>query len=210
MTDDDTLLADQLRASLRYDANPSDQQIAAFRQQVEARFAAEGGGVTRTADMTARTHIRRRLFGRKPVVAGTLALAACVLVVLGVFVLQRETGTVEFDSVMTSPVDDAEAMVVVRAVGTGRIVEVRTDALPILPTGEYYEFWFVALDDRPGAPDRISAGTFHPDADGRSDVVMLAAVNPELYPRIEVTAEPGDGDPLPTGPIVLEATIEVE
>ena len=60
---------------------------------------------------------------------------------------------------------------------------------------------------RPGAPDRISAGTFHPDPQGRSDVRFAAAVDPELYPIVEITAEPGDGNPLATGPVVLRATI---
>ena len=77
--------------------------------------------------------------------------------------------------------------------------------LPILPTGEYYQVWFVGPDDEPGAPDRISAGTFHPDPQGRSDVRFAAAVDPALYPIVEITAEPGDGDPLPTGPVVLRA-----
>ena len=67
--------------------------------------------------------------------------------------------------------------------------------------------WFVAADDSPDSPDRISAGTFHPDPSGRSDVRFAAAVNPELYPIVEITAEPGDGDPLPNGPVVLRAEI---
>jgi len=62
-----------------------------------------------------------------------------------------------------------------------------------------YELWFVGPGDRPGAPNRISAGTFHPDPEGRSRVVFHAAVNPRNYPGLAVTREPGDGDPDPTG-----------
>ena len=65
---------------------------------------------------------------------------------------------------------------------------------------ELYEVWFVATDDSPATPHRISAGTFHPDPDGHSDVQFTAAVNPALFPIVEITAEPGDGNPVATGP----------
>ena len=117
-------------------------------------------------------------------------------------------GAVEYDGPMGGPAGEpiaAELRIV--ATGTGRIVELDTDDLPILPTGEFYELWFVGPGDTAGSPNRISAGTFHPDPDGRSDVQFLAAVNPALFPVVEVTAEPGDGDPRPTGPVVLRATV---
>jgi hypothetical protein len=55
----------------------------------------------------------------------------------------------------------------------------------------------VCPGDRPGAPERISAGTFHPDPEGRSDVRFAAAVDPQGYPELAVTRERGDGDPSP-------------
>ena len=117
-------------------------------------------------------------------------------------------GAVEFDGAMTAADGQtADAELTVVGTGIGRVVELRTGMLPILPTGEYYQVWFVGPDDEPGTPDRISAGTFHPDPQGRSDVRFTAAVDPELYPVVEITAEPGDGNPLPTGPVVLRATI---
>ena len=93
--------------------------------------------------------------------------------------------------------------------GIGRVVRLRTDDLPILPKSEYYELWFVGPGDRPGNPNRISAGTFHPDANGRSTVTFAAAVDPRRYRRMAVTAEPGDGDPAPAGRDVLEGKIEL-
>ena len=83
------------------------------------------------------------------------------------------------------------------------MIQLQTDELPILPKGDYYELWFVGPGDTPARPNRISAGTFHPDENGRSDVTFAAAVDPALYPVLSVTAEPGDGDPRPTGPEVL-------
>jgi hypothetical protein len=74
------------------------------------------------------------------------------------------------------------------------------EELPILPKGEYYELWFEA----PGRK-YISAGTFHPDEEGRSRVTFAAAVDPGLYPVLSVTAEPGDGNPARTGREVLRS-----
>ncbi len=93
--------------------------------------------------------------------------------------------------------------------GIGRVVQIRTDDLPILPKGEFYEVWFVAEDDAPDALNRISAGTFHPDEQGKTAVDLAAAVNPALFPTLSVTAEPGDGNPLPTGPEVLRTRIVI-
>ena len=85
------------------------------------------------------------------------------------------------------------------------MIRFRTQDLSILPKGAYYELWFVGPGDAPGAPNRISAGTFHPDENGRSHVTFAAAVDPALYPVLSVTAEPGDGDPQAIGPEVLRS-----
>jgi anti-sigma-K factor RskA len=113
-------------------------------------------------------------------------------------------GMPELEATLTSRTGDS-ATAVVRKTGIGRVVEFRTTELPILPEGEYYELWFVGPGDRPGRPNRISAGTFHPDEEGRSHVRFAAAVDPAKYPRLAVTAEPGDGDPAPSGPDVLRS-----
>ncbi len=86
------------------------------------------------------------------------------------------------------------------------MIELRTDDLPILPKDEFYELWFVGpRGDTLTEPNRISAGTFHPDPEGRSRVTFAAAVDPKLYPELSVTAEPGDGDPRRTGAEVLSS-----
>ena len=113
-------------------------------------------------------------------------------------------GELELRAVLGSP-NGAEATVEVRKTGIGRVIQLQTDELPILPKGDYYELWFVGPGDTPARPNRISAGTFHPDENGRSDVTFAAAVDPALFPVLSVTAEPGDGDPRPTGPEVLRS-----
>ena len=71
--------------------------------------------------------------------------------------------TVEFAGSMVGPDGERVADLRIVATGIGRVVELDTDALPILPTGELYELWFVGPGDSLATPNRISAGTFHPD-----------------------------------------------
>lgn len=139
-----------------------------------------------------------------PVLAG--AAAAVAAVVLGVSLLQGNgPGALELRTVLRAPSGQGSASIEVRKTGIGRVVTLESDTLPILPKRDYYELWFVGPGDRPGHRNRISAGTFHPDEHGRSVVRFAAAVDPKIYPMLVVTAEPGDGDPRPTGPEVLRA-----
>ena len=66
-----------------------------------------------------------------------------------------------------------------------------------------YELWFVAPGDTRRRPNRVSAGTFHPDEAGRGTVRLLAAADPKRFPELSVTLEPADGNPRRTGPEVL-------
>ena len=195
---DDELLA-QLGDVLRDESppQPSAERIAALRARAASNTSSD-------ADVE-----------RRPAVAPTrrwwpAAAAAAVVVVIaliaGLVLADGDVGTVEYAGPMTGEGADAELSVV--ETGIGRVVTLRTGDLEILPTGEYYEVWFVAPDDTAETPNRISAGTFHPDPDGRSDVTFAAAVDPARYPIVEVTAEPGDGDPRPNGPVVLRTRIE--
>ena len=134
--------------------------------------------------------------------AGALAAAAAILLLA--LRAGGPAGELELRTVLGSP-NGAEATVEVRKTGIGRVIQLQTDELPILPKGDYYELWFVGPGDTPARPNRISAGTFHPDENGRSEVTFAAAVDPVLFPVLSVTAEPGDGDPRPTGPEVLRS-----
>lgn len=155
---------------------------------------------------------RRSWFApRRLALAGGLAVALAVAA-MGGALLDRDggiPGELELEATLRAPDGGQTATASVRATGIGRVIEFRTDDLPILPTGEYYELWFVGPGDRPGNPNRISAGTFHPDENGRSHVRFTAAVDPAEYGRLAVTAEPGDGNPAPSRPDVLRSPQEV-
>lgn len=186
MADSESLSA-ELKQALDMTRTPSEDRIAALRAQVVA------SPPTRRFDM-----------GRVLTWAAPAAVAAALVTF---FVLSGDAGVVEFDGEMVSSDGGATAQVTVEALGIGRRISLDTDELPILPTSEYYELWFVGPGDTPQSPNRISAGTFHPDEDGRSQIEFVAAVDPARYPTMAITAEPGDGNPLPGGPEVLRAVI---
>ncbi len=146
---------------------------------------------------------------RRPPLLAPAAVAAVAAASVLAFVagrqLDRPAGPVELQTALVAAGGHRAATVEVRKAGIGRVIRFDSDALPVLPKGEYYELWFVAPGDTPTRPNRISAGTFHPDAEGRSHVRLVAAVDPAKYPVVSVTAEPGDGDPKPTGPEVLRS-----
>ena len=162
--------------------------------------------IEREATLRPEAPRRRSLRLRRlaPALAGAVAVVAAVVVSLTSF-RGGEAGTLEVRAVLQAPVGQVAASVEIRRTGIGRLIALESDSLPILPKGDYYELWFVGPGDRPAAPNRISAGTFHPDEDGRSRVRFTAAVDPALYRELSVTAEPGDGDPNPTGPEVLRS-----
>jgi Anti-sigma-K factor rskA, C-terminal len=136
-----------------------------------------------------------------PIAAGVAALAFFVTTQ---FFLPQATP--ELEAALSAPAGGPDqAAVEVRKTGIGRVIRFDSDDLPILPKGEYYELWFVGPGDTRAQPNRISAGTFHPDEQGRSHVRFAAAVDPAKYPVLSVTAEPGDGNPQRTGPEVLRS-----
>lgn len=144
---------------------------------------------------------------RRPMRLGLLTAAAvAVLAFLLGALVPFGGGTVEFDGVLVGA-DGAQGSLIVTRLAIGRTLEIRTDSLPILPTSEYYEVWFVGPEDRPDSPQRISAGTFHPDENGRSRITLTAAVDPTKFPFLSITAEPGDGNPAVTGPEVMRAEL---
>ena len=147
----------------------------------------------------------RRQVWRRPALA-LVAAAVLAAGILGATQLAGGRAAPELEAVLAPPAGGpARATVRVEKTGIGRVIAFRTDDLPILPKGDYYELWFVGAGDAPGRPKRISAGTFHPDEDGRSHASFTAAVDPARYPVLSVTAEPGDGNPARTGPEVLRS-----
>ncbi len=209
MRSDDELLDQLGRALAESTASPSvgprPEDVARLR-----KLADEAGARLIAPVVTLKSKRRR---------AGFVTAAAAVVVAtfaLGTAVGRDDgggpvtAGVVEFQQdIVLGDDGGGVARVIGRRVGIGRVVEIRSDDLPILPKGEFYEVWFVADGDTPSAPNRISAGTFHPDGAGRTLVSLTAAVDPAKYPVLAITAEPGDGNPAPSATEVLRDTLTV-
>ena len=197
---------DELLAALRDTLEPGhrDPPEAGVRALRRAAGAAQAKGPS-----AARARPRRR-----PVAAAVVAVAAAIVGFGGAQVAEQlRTGTgdgvEEFAVRVRSDDGRRQAEVKGTRVGEGRVIRLTSDDLPILPKGEFYEVWFVGPGDAPGAPNRISAGTFHPDDQGRTRIVLIGAVDPKKLAVLEITAEPGDGNPLPSGPAVLRTQLVV-
>lgn len=208
MTTDDELYAALGDALDPPDCEPPAERIAALRAAADERSASTIPQHRRES----RPRWRRVL---PPVVAAT---AAGLVFLAGAVSFSSDKadegllagGVVEFDVTMRSSGTEQTATATGVRTGIGRTVKLRTDDLPILPKGELYELWFVGPGDTVSSPNRISAGTFHPDDLGRSRVDLTAAVDPAKYPVLTITAEPGDGNPLPSSREVLRATVATD
>lgn len=202
---------DELTAALRNEllepvSDIDERRVQALRAAVDAKL--QDDTTKRLAEDG--TEVPTKLEDRRRRFVPVLAVAAAILLVAGgAIVLQSTEAGDPADLEYAGPIDGPAGTGELRIVktGIGRVVDLDTQALDILPTGEFYELWFVATNDTLDTPNRISAGTFHPDPDGRSRVTFAAAVDPTKFPTIEITAEPADGDPAPSGPTVMSAKV---
>lgn len=198
MDNDDEQLLAQLRRSLTApSAGPRQHDIDRLRERAALPPAAGA--------LPSRTQRRPHIVAWAAVAAG-LALAFVGGARLGDDGNDRAAGVAEFSSTLEL---DGSGIITVegRKLGIGRTVAIRTSDLPILPVGDFYEVWFLAPGDTPDEPNRVSAGTFHPDEDGNTDVMLTAAVDPTKFPVIAITAEPADGDPASSGTEVARGTL---
>jgi len=187
---------DRLDGLLR-EMSPATAPPAELRERTIRAIAAAPTGRSRP-NLPRRPRWRRSLGG----VAAVAAVAVALVVAFG----GKERPEPELRATLHAPGQpQISARADVVKTGIGREIDFRSDQLPILPQGEYYELWFVAPGDSPANPKRISAGTFHPDPQGRSRARFTAAADPTRYPELSVTAEPGDGDPRPSADEVLRS-----
>ena len=200
---DDRLL-EELANALGPPARPLDpDRILALRAAAEE---AQDVGPRAQAAEPARRGFGLRLRFALPAAAAIAAACLALGIVIGDDGGSTSAGgEVEYDGGIA--LGDASGTLRIADVGIGRDVDLKTDDLPILPKGEFYEVWFVGPGDSVKSPNRISAGTFHPNEDGRSDISLNAAVDPILYPEVIVTAERGNGDPQPSSDVVLQADL---
>lgn len=118
--------------------------------------------------------------------------AALALVVIGAAVL-RDPPDWEIGLVGTENAPLASASIAGWNEGTSTRLRLDPAGLPLAPEGSFYELWFSGPDGL------ISAGTFTaPD-----ETNLIVGVRRGAFPRIWVTLEQLDADPLPSGTTLL-------
>jgi anti-sigma-K factor RskA len=132
------------------------------------------------------------------------AAALLVVAVLGVGLIRAITDEPSPGVPLTATAQAPEAggEVRVEEVGENLQVELEVWGMPNLNEDEFYEMWYYAED---GA--RISCGTFRTGSEGRTTVNLTAPASAKVYPEIEITREPDDGDPGSSGEEVLEGNL---
>lgn len=138
-----------------------------------------------------------------------IGVIAAVLLALAVAVSLTLTGSGdgEYKATLASPELGGEIDISIRQADGGRLVELDGSDVRGARAGDFYELWFVGSEDAAGSADRVSAGSFSVSADGDFEVVLSTAIDPADYPRMELTAEPADGDPTPTPPPLATAEL---
>jgi hypothetical protein len=133
------------------------------------------------------------------------AAALLVAVISGVLVFQAIAGnpSTGIKLASTSLAPKAGGEVRGEQVGENFQVELEVWGLPKLQRGEYYEMWYYREHG-----GRISCGTFRAQPDGNTTVNLSAPISARAYPEIEITREPGDGDPGASGAEVLTGSLK--
>lgn len=142
---------------------------------------------------------------RLPAAAASAALAGVAALVAGLVLMSDPSTPVREITLVAAEGVHAEAVARLHREEPGVIIELSVTGLAVPPEGSFYECWYVGDDDSPERPARLTAGTFLVAGKGTTEVRMTTAADREHFPRIEVTLEPGDGDPRSTGPVVLRS-----
>jgi anti-sigma-K factor RskA/putative zinc finger protein len=152
-----------------------------------------------TGEISERYRSRWRLL--VPAAAALLAVA-----VLGVGLLWVTLGDSSARLPLTATALAPGASGVVRGEPAGENIriELQVRGLPKLGENEYYEMWYYTEEDGGG---RISCGAFRTAPEGQTTVNFTTPLNAREYPKIEVTREPDDGDPVSSGEAVLEGDL---
>ena len=172
--------------------------------------------ITRTAAIASVAPVtferRSRWRGRRPFAA--IAAAAAAVVVGALFTLAPGPGTsvafaTELVPAPNSPSPGASGVAQLLKTKHGWVMRLKVTGLTPNPTGAVYQCWYVGPSDgteaSPGGvarQDRIAVGTFR-TKDGSIEVEWPTAADPKRYPKVGITLEPNDGNPLRSGPKVL-------
>ena len=147
---------------------------------------------------------RRGGRSRRPIAAVAAAVAAIVaaLVTFGGGSGTSVVFAADLSAAPGSPSPGASGTAKLVSTKAGLVMRLHATGLTPNPTGAVYQCWYVGPADGPAKQDRISIGRFRTKT-GTIDVAWPTAFDPKRYPKVGITLEPDDGDPLRNGPKVL-------
>jgi anti-sigma-K factor RskA len=135
-------------------------------------------------------------------VSAAAALLVVAILGAGFFGAITDDSSTGVPLTATALAPQAGGQVRVDEVGENLRVELEVWDMPELKDDEYYEMWYYLEGG-----GRISCGTFRVGPEGRTTVNLAAPASATVYPEIEITREPGDGDPGSSGEAVLEGRL---
>lgn len=183
--------------------------VPAFLEQAAPAVHVPPGLRDRTfAGIEAAARPRRRTVELRKVVA---AAAAVLLIGFGTAVVRESTRPAPAAAQvveLTAPAGGtARAVATVRSTTTGGVIEMEVEGLAPPPAGSFFECWLVAAEgDSVDRPNRVSVGTFTVDGEGRATVRWDFTADVARFPRMGITVEPDDGNPVHTTQRVLAGT----
>jgi anti-sigma-K factor RskA len=203
----DGSLSPERHAALEEQVAESDDLAARLDEQRRAMALFQGAAdeVDAPASLRSRVDTLRskghRTWWRPRVVLAGAALAAVIVVAVGVVLRDSVTSTQRFHAALaaTDLAPGADGKATLTKTSSGWMIEFDASGLPRLDDGRFYEAWLKNADGT-----LVPIGTFN---EGR-EVTLWAGVSPVDYPTLTVTRERADGDQTSSGEKVLVGTVD--
>jgi anti-sigma-K factor RskA len=180
-------------ATLLHELRPAAEALVDGSIDHPTRLAAVFAGIDQPSEPLPTLAARRRTRWLRP--AGLLVAAAAIAVIA--FGVGRSTapGGTPRDG---APLAQLSALAGERGAGKAvlasehgvRYVRLRLSDLPAVTADGYYEAWLGRNDG-----GMIALGTFRPHTDGSADLLLPLPVDAGRFDFVDVSAEPGDGNP---------------
>jgi hypothetical protein len=194
-------------------AGPSAERVARLRADAAAAGSAgvrpAAAGAPRGPRMWRARAVPALRYASVAAVIGVLVgTAGGVLAARGDADRSVTAGSAAVEVSLLSPADrSVRGRATITRTGTGQTVRIDDDDLAAPPEDGFYEVWLIGPNDAPGRPERISAGTFHPDGQGHTSVQLAVGVDLAGFADLAITREPGDGDPAASDDVVRRARL---
>jgi anti-sigma-K factor RskA len=148
---------------------------------------------------------RRRRWGApltiRPAVAAALAVALVVLGAAGGAVLTGGSGGASGGrEVALAPVGDGPSGAHADARLASATMHLTVSGLPRVGGGGFYEVWMLR-----DPAHLVALGSFRVGPDGRARVDLPVTASARRFPVLDISREPGDGDPAHSGHSVLRS-----